>query len=256
GPSVFNQCGTASLPAIFRMLKLPVMVLLLLTSVASAQSVQTIDSEAQLASILCRNPAEEAANELLDKNSQFVNVVLWNSLVNCASSGHQQQSPERSIQIYKLSLRIAERINKPELLATTYYHLGRTYSVLSDFENAIQAYEKSKNIFEQAGIESNLIYVLADLGGLYLVKEDYEKAQSYSEQSLAIAGDTKSTSTKESLAPLEYGKVRSLLTLGEIDLRHGNHDDALKKLREALTLCERLNETGSSYRLQMADVLI
>ena len=48
-------------------------VLVTLTSVAGAQSVQTMDSEAQLASKLCRNAKEDAANELLNKHAQLNN---------------------------------------------------------------------------------------------------------------------------------------------------------------------------------------
>src|ERR1051326_8599867 len=144
-------------------------------SVVRAQSVQSIDSEAQLASMLCRHPKEDAANELLSKHAQLVNVTLWNTLLNCALSA--QQSPAESIEILKLTGRVADRLNKPDLTATSYYYLGRAYSGMSDFEDSIQAYETSRKLFEQAGIESNLICVLADLGTLYFTIEDYEKAK-------------------------------------------------------------------------------
>src|SRR5687767_1202120 len=65
----------------------------LLTSVVGAQSVQTIDSEAQLASMLCRSAKEDAVNELLNKHAQLINVTLWNKLLKCASSAEHQQSP-------------------------------------------------------------------------------------------------------------------------------------------------------------------
>jgi CHAT domain-containing protein/tetratricopeptide (TPR) repeat protein len=234
-----------------------VIVVLLLATVARAQSVQTIDSEAQLASMLCRNPTEEATNELLlNKNAQLVNITLWNTLLNCASSEQHQQSPAKSIEIYQLTLRVADRINKPELVAVTYYYIGRTYSRMTDFESSIQAYETSGKLFEQAGTKGGLIYVLADLGALYFAAEDYEKAQSYSEQSLGLAGKTKLSPIKESLGPIEYGPARSLHTLGEIELRHGNHEDALKQLSEAVALYERLNRTGTPYNIQTSEVLI
>jgi tetratricopeptide (TPR) repeat protein len=127
---------------------------------------------------------------------------------------------------------------------------------MSDLENSIQAYETSRKLFEQAGIETNLIYVLADLGALYVAAEDYEKAQTYSEQSLAIPGQMKSSPSNEPLGPIEYARARALHTLGEIELRHGNHKEANKKLGEALALYERLNGAGFSCNIQMAEVLI
>jgi CHAT domain-containing protein len=255
--SVLKRRATVSLITISNILEWGVLVLFVLTSVADGQSVQTIDSEAQLASMLCRSPKDEAANELLlDKNAHLLNVTLWNGLLDCASSAQRQGSRAKSIGIYKLTLRVADRLKKPELIATTYYYLGRTYSGMSDLENSIQAYETSRKLFEQAGIETNLIYVLADLGALYVAAEDYEKAQTYSEQSLAIPGQMKSSPSNEPLGPIEYARARALHTLGEIELRHGNHKEANKKLGEALALYERLNGAGFSCNIQMAEVLI
>jgi CHAT domain-containing protein len=255
--SLIERPSIGTLISILNMLTPGVMVLLVVTYVANAQLVQTIDSEAQLASVLCRNPKDEATNELLlDKHAQLVNVTLWNALLDCTSSTQRQGSPAKSIEIYKLAVRVADRLNKPELVATTYYYLGRTYSLMSDVENAIQTYERSRKLFEEAGIKSNLSYALADLGTLYFTAEDYEKAQSYSEQSQAITERIKSSPIHESLGPIEYSRARSLHTLGEIYLRDGNHADAFNKLREALALYERLIGTGSSYNIQMAEVLI
>jgi CHAT domain-containing protein len=250
------QEGHGSPNRILKMLIWAGVVLVILTSVVGAQSVQTIDSEAQLASMLCRNAKEDAANELLNKHAQLINVTLWNTLLKCASSAEHQQSPAKSVEIYKLSLYVADRLNKPDLIATSYYYLGRTYSGMSDFERSIEAYETSRKLFEQAGIESNLMHVLADLGTLYFRAEDYEKAQSYSERSVKIAGQMKSSPIKGSLGPLEYAQARAVQTLGQIDLRLGNHEDALNKLREAFALYKQLNGTGSSYNLEIAHALV
>jgi len=233
------------------------MILVLFTSVANAQSVQTIDSEAQLASVLCRNREEDTSNELLlDKHAQLVNVSLWNALLDCANSAQRLGSTTKSIEIYKLALRIADRLNKPEAVATTYYYLGRTYSRMNDFEDSIQAYETSRKLFEQAGLESNLSYVLADLGALYFVMEENAKAQTYAEQSLALTRQLKSKPTQEALNSIEYARARSLHTLGQINLSNGNHAEALNELREALALLEKLNGSGSLYNIPIAEVVI
>jgi len=242
--------------SISTMLQWSLMVLVFFPYAASAHSVQTIDSEAQLASVLCRNPKDETTNELLDKNLQLVNVTLWNALLDCASSAQRQGSATKSIEIYKLAVLVVQRLKKPELIATTYYYLGRTYSRMNDLENSIQAYETSRKLFEQVGLEVSLSYVLADLGALYFIIEENAKAQSYSEQSLIITGQLKSKPTQEFPGPIEYARARSLDTLGQVELSKGNHAEALNKLREALALLEQLNGSGSSYSIPIADVLI
>lgn len=255
--SLSKQCSTHHPIDFSAMLKWTLMVLVLFTSVASAQSAQTIDSEAQLASVLCRKPQEEKTNALLlDKHAQLVNITLWNALHDCASSAQRQGSATKSVEIYKLALDIAERLKKPELAATTYYYLGRTYLRTNDFANSIQTYETSRKLFEHAGLESNLSYVLADLGALHFIMEEYARAQSYSEQSLAVIEQLKSKPAQESLGPIEYARARSLHTLGQVDLSNGNHAEALKKLHEARALLERFNGSGSLYNIPIAQVLI
>src|SRR5687768_14652862 len=98
-----NRTSTVSPLSIWHMLTYGVMVLLVLASVARAQMVQTIDSEAHLASVLCRHPKDEATNELLlNSNAHLVNVTLWNALLDCASSAQRPQSPANSLEIYKI----------------------------------------------------------------------------------------------------------------------------------------------------------
>lgn len=253
---VLKQGRTHTLISRSTILKWSLIILVLFSSVAHAQSVQTIDSEAQLASALCRNTKEETTNELLlDKHAQLVNVTLWKALLDCASA-ESQRSASKSMGIYKLALRVADRLKKPKLVATTYYYLGRTYARKNDFAHSIQAYETSRELFEQTGLESSLSYVLADLGALYFIMEEYAKAQSYSEQSLAITGQLKSTSAQESLGPIEYARARSLHTLSQLDLSNGNHAEALNKLHDARALLEQLNGSGSLYNIPIAHVLI
>jgi tetratricopeptide (TPR) repeat protein len=255
--SVLNQRRTDGPIRISIVLTCILLVLVFLPYIASAQSAQTIHSEAQLASVLCRNEKEERTNELLlDKHAQLVNVTLWKALLDCASSRPSQGSATKTIEIHNLALRVADRLKRPELVATTYYYLGRAYSRTNEFASSIQAYETSRKLFEQAGLESSRSYVLADLGALYFIMEEYTKAQSYSEQSLAITRQLSSKPPQESLGPIEYARARSLHTLGQIDLSNNNHADTLNKLGEALALLERLNGMGSSYSIPIADVLI
>jgi tetratricopeptide (TPR) repeat protein len=109
----------------------------------------------KLASVLCRNPKEDTSNELLlDKHAQLVTAALWNALFGCASSAPRQVSAIKSIEIYNLALHVADRLKQPELLARTYYYLGRTYSRTNEFANAIQAYETSGKLFKKLDLKA------------------------------------------------------------------------------------------------------
>jgi tetratricopeptide (TPR) repeat protein len=103
-------------------------------------------------------------------------------------------------------------------------------------------------------LQRDLIYVLADLGAFYLLTEDFPKARDYSEQSIALADRVKGLAITPGGWPDDYGRARALLTLGEIDLRDGNHEQAIDKLERSLKLYQQLNGQGSSYEPLIAGV--
>lgn len=254
---MLKQSRTRESIVILDLLTGGVIAFLLCASAVMAQPVQTMNSETQLGDTLCRQAADEPANELLlNKNSRLVKDTLLNNLLSCASSERYKQSAASRLEIYKLSVRVAQHINKPELIATAYYYLAQTYSVMSDVDNSLQAYETSRGLFLQAGIKSALMNVLAELGSLYFAQEEYENARSYSEQSLMIVAQRESAYAEDLLPPVNYARARALQTLGELDAQHAEYDEAMKKLGESFALYEGLNGSGSSYNKQVADVLI
>jgi tetratricopeptide (TPR) repeat protein len=84
-----------------------------------------------------------------------------------------------------------------------------------------------------SGAKRDEIYVLADLGALYFIQEDYKKARECSEQSLHIAEGANS-SEPPGAYPDDFGKARALLTLGDLDTREGNYEQAVEKLQNSL----------------------
>lgn len=209
-----------------------IVALLFLTSVAVAQVVQTIDSETHLALMLCRNPKAEATNKLLlDKNAQLINVTLWNALVDCASSAQRQGSPSQSIEIYKLSLRVADRLEKPELVATTYYYLGRTYGEMGEYGPAFSHLTKAHQVSRSSGDQNTLAKIVSSQGSLFLEQEDYAAAQKYFNESLAIYRSLENAREE----------ARVLLNLAVIVERQGRHDDALHLLQRSMDHAQATN---------------
>ena len=236
-------------------LNLPAILILFLSPLlAVAQSDEPrIQTEVELASVLCRAHEDEQSREqLLKSHPQLVNNQLWSALIRSAGAAYHGPSPEQSLAIYEIALQVVSQLHSPQLLAKTYYNIGRTYSGLNQLSKAVDAYEKSRRVFEQAGLQRDLSYIFADLGRLYFILEDYQKAKSYSEQSLAQT-DTTGIPASPGTPPDEYTKATALATLADLHLRDGDYDQAVQKLRTALVLHEQLNRANSRYKTFIAD---
>src|SRR6266487_380055 len=127
------------------------LVVILLSCPVSAQSGNQVESEAQLAFVLCNSSANaESVDALIKGNLHLVNARLWKNLINRAAAAYYNQPPDKSLAIYELALKVAKQLDSNQLLATTYYNLGRTYSGLNKFSKAIDAYENSRRSFRDA----------------------------------------------------------------------------------------------------------
>lgn len=232
------------------------LVLFLSPLLISAQSIeQSIQSEVQMVSVLCRPSTDDRSTEhLLKSHPQLVNSQLWTALIKRAVAEYYGPSRERSFAIYDIALSVADRMQNPRLLATTYYNIGRSYSGVNELSKALEAYESSQRIFELAGLQRDLSYVLADLGRLHFILEDHDRARRYSEQSLTLinAAEPQVTPTEP---PEEYTKATALATLADLHLRDGDHDHAIHKLRESLALHQKLSQRNSYYSPLIADDL-
>src|SRR6266498_1158571 len=236
-------------------LNLPAILILFLSPLlAFAQSGEpTVQTEVDLASVLCRAHEDEQSREqLLKSHPQLVNNQLWSALIRSAGAAYSGPSPEQSLATYEIALQVASQLHSPQLLAKTYYNIGRTYSGLNQLSKAVEAYETSRTIFEQAGLHRDLSYILADLGRLYFILEDYQKAKSYSEQSLAQT-DTTGVAAVPGTPPDEYTKATALATLADLHLHDGDYDQAVQKLRTALALHQQLNRVNPRYISLVAD---
>lgn len=233
-----------------------ILFVLALPLLTSAQSVeQSVQSEVALVSVLCRPSTDDRSREnLLKSHPQLVNSQLWTALIRRAVADYYSPFPEKSFAIYEIALMVADRLQSPKLLATTYYNIGRSYSGLNQLSKAIEAYENSRRIFHQAGLQRDLSYVLADLGRLNFILEDHEKARSYSEQSLALIVSTESE-VLPTEPPEEYTRATALATLADLYLRDGDYDQAIQKLRASLALHQSLSRQNSYYSSFIADDL-
>lgn len=221
-----------------------------------AQSTErSIQTEVELVSVLCRAKQDEQSREqLLKSHPQLVNSQLWSALTSHAVADYYGPSPQQSLATYEIAIQVASRLQSPKMLATTYYNIGRTYSGLNQLPKAVEAYEESRALFEQAGLRQDLTYILADLGRLYFILEDYQKAASYSEQGLALV-DTNRMPVSSGTSPVEFAKATALATLADLNLRDGDYEEAVEKLRTSLALHQQLNRGNPHYNTFIADDL-
>lgn len=228
----------------------------LLPIVALAQSAQQeVRTETELAYALCRvSPDARSKENLLSANQQLVNDRLWTYLNGLASAAYFNQLPRQSLEAYEAAILVAGRLQDSKLLAKSYYNIGITYSGLNEFSKAIVSYEKSRAYLEQAGLQRDLIYVFGDLGALYFILEDYVKARDYSERAVTLADRLRTATAPPGAWPDEFGKARALHTLGEINLRDGDHSRAIEELQMSLALYQQLNGKGQSYNAYIAGV--
>ncbi|MCU1265718.1 MAG: Tetratricopeptide 2 repeat protein [Acidobacteria bacterium] len=230
-------------------------LLVLLAAVCPAQTSEEITTEAQLSSALCSVERDERSRaDLLKNYPHLVDSRLVENINRRAVNAYYQESPERALKIYDVSIQVGLKLGQPGLLGKTYYNLARTFSGLNQPEKAIESYTKSSEYFERASLKRDLIYVLADLGALYFNKEDYQRAKDYSERSILIADSVNSHDIPAGSYPDNFGRARALHTLAEIDLRNSEHENAIEKLNKALTLYQALNAQGSNYAYYLAGV--
>ena len=231
-----------------------ILILFLSPLLAFAQSGEAkIQTDVELVSALCRPQEDKQSREqLLKSHPQLVNNQLWSALIRSAAAAYHGPSPEQSLAIYEIALQVVSQLHSPQLLAKTYYNIGRTYSGLNQLLKAVEAYEKSRRVFEQAGLQHDLSYIFADLGRLYFILEDYQKAKSYSEQSLAQT-ETTGIPVSPGTPPDEYTKATALATLADLHLRDGDYDQAVQKLRTSLALHQQLNRVNPKYNGLVAD---
>jgi len=229
--------------------------LLLPLMVVAQTSAPPIKSEAELASALCHVQKDEQSRAgLLSDYPQLVDSRLWDDVSRRAVAAYYQESPDRALKLYEVLIQVANKLGDTKLLAKTYYNLARTFSGVNQTEKAIQSYERSREYFAQAGLKRDLIYVLADIGAIYFNKEDYQKAKEYSEQGIQIADSARISEVPSGSYPDGFGRARALHTLAEMDLRNGDHEDAIEKLQRALGLYQELNGQGSNYNFYVGGV--
>src|SRR5262249_21696605 len=157
------------------------------------------------------------------------NIDLWRDLITLADF---RAIPP--LTAYVLALQVALKLDDNRLSGVTYYKTGWYEFGGGKIRDAINSYLRSKELLEKAGARHDLIYVLADLGTLHIYLADYESARRFSESSLALAEQVKSTDAPVGQWPDQYGVGTALANLGNIVKRNGEYAKAIVHFQKSL----------------------
>src|SRR6185436_4501896 len=196
-----------------------------------------------------RNDQRSAA-ALLTSREELISERLWHGLIQAA-----EYDPVAAPSLLELSLQVARRLQNDRLIGSTYYQIGWHEFGQGNISVAIQNYLQSKHAFETAGAKRDLIYVFADLSTLYIYASDYQSAREYSEKSLAIAEQVRSSTEPPGAWPDERGVSRALANLGNIARRDGECEKAIGYFQKSLAAYRTLDVDTGRYNSEIVDDL-
>jgi len=194
---------------------------------------------------------QPTADSLLRDHKNLITEDLWQRLTETAVL----VDPARASALFADASRVADVLRDRRLIATTFYKIGRYQFSHGNISLAIENHLRSKQLFEEAGLKRDLIYVLADLGTLHIYSSDYEKAKEYSEQSLALAVQLRTSNASPGAFPDEYGMAIALSNLGDVSNWDGDHQKAIACYQKSLALYQRLDQGSSKYGENILDGL-
>ncbi len=139
---------------------------------------------------------------------------------------------DRAINFYEEALQAAGTVRDLPRLGRTYHGLGIAYQERGDLGRAIEythkalaLYALERDLALQANGENELGLLLMRQGQVERAEEAFRAALTHLEQ-----------------AGTERTKSHVLLSLGELQLRIGSHDDGIQTVRQAIDLAKRLDE--------------
>jgi predicted ATPase len=176
--------------------------------------------------------------EIFEKLGDYVNMAhSVNSLGNVA---RDQGAYEEARQHYKQSLTIQNDLGSQWGIAAAYNNLGEIAILTGDYGQAAALIDETLKIFRRLDDRLYLAYSLLNRGTVAEQLEDFQAAQGYYEESLAIQRTLED----------QWGIAAALGNLGGIALRRGNRAQAVRLMREGVSLFAGLN-----YRHESANVL-
>ncbi len=136
---------------------------------------------------------------------------------------------DKSLEYYLISLRINDKLQNKDGIATTKSNIGTIYSMKKDYGQAMKYFEEAYQQFNELGEQPKVIIAMNNLGNLHSELQLYEQALKYYSQSSQLSEKS--------------GKIYAdpLNNIGNLYFKQGNYLRAIDYYEKALKLARKEN---------------
>ncbi len=187
-----------------------------------------------------------------------------------------------SLEAYEMSLQLMKETNQTDAAGRIYTNIGNLYRVLNKIEKALAYYQQGLELSRKKGIALDEALALNNLGLTYYRMGEYQRALDSCQQALVLrkklndlpgqAGayefsgmalnklGQREKGLENLLIALDlrrkmnerYGIVFNLQHLAELEMDHGNYQQGLPYIEEAITLTEANRSTINAPDLRLS----
>jgi CHAT domain-containing protein len=152
--------------------------------------------------------------------------------------GTPEQSPERTLEYLRKSLKIGEDIGSKDVIVKSLYESSTIYDILGDPSSALECLQKSLKLSEDWGNHILRIDIIQTLGVTYRFAGNHAKAMQLLLKSLELYDGRPDSETYWS------DRSRTMANIGSIFESQGNYEQALSYYQSAVRDVEKGKMVG------------
>jgi CHAT domain-containing protein/tetratricopeptide (TPR) repeat protein len=198
---------------------------------------KSVFAETDLAAALISASSDEEREALLEQNKRLVNKILRQELSNQSVALYDQEEFDRALEAFRVTMKIAERINSKSGIAVTWSNMGKVYASQGNYQLAQEADFKALRLYEELNDRNALASIYNNIGANYFQTGDTRLAMEYYQKSLPL---------KEAMAREDPTKKKLLLStlsnIGSIYFRQGNNELAIEYGQRTQRVAEEVGD--------------
>jgi CHAT domain-containing protein len=187
----------------------------------------------QLADRLAAAPSDQARDEILENEKQFVNRTLLGSLGTKALRYSTRAEYETALRYAHLQQVIAERIGDQAGIAGAWLNTAIIRQSEDELEAGLEAAHKALALYEALGLKPGVVLAEQNLSDIYRALGDHRHAFQFAQTSLRHAEE-------------QNNRKAIMMALSDLAIIYGhqnNYEQALAHNERALVLAQELGDT-------------